>query len=93
MLVLPLLLAHTRRWHYATLFPRPWYEEDGAGGAWDWGARVLRHPLGLVLGLSAVVLGHACLLVYARLHLREHLGPITPIQSRGTVVYVYSTSL
>ena len=43
--------------------------------------------------MSAVVLGHNCLLVYARLHLREHLGPITPIQSRGAVVYVYSASL
>ena len=70
----PLLLAHTRRWHYAALFPWPWYEEDSVGGA-----RVLRHPLGLVLGLSTVVLGHTCLLVYALLHLREHLGPITPI--------------
>jgi len=95
-----------RRWYALHDDGPPGSPADG-GGAWEWewaasvldggtgygGARQLRHPLGLVLGIAAVAVGHAFLLVYVRLHHLELLGPTTPIQRRGPACYVYSTAL
>lgn len=123
MLSLPLVLNHTSRYHYTTLFPRSWYSMHGAGdmawldnyttttveevgGIWIWGSNILygssntmntskplRHPLGLALGISAVVIGHVFLLLYFRLHQQQILGKTTSIQSRGAVQYDYLAAL
>lgn len=108
MLFLPLLLNHTTKFHYSALFPRTWYTIYGKnwldksieeGGVWEWGtelyggAKPLRHPLGLTLGISAVAIGHFFLLIYFRLHQQQLLGPTTPVQSRGAAPYVYSEAL
>lgn len=102
MLSLPLLL-HTQQFHYSTIFPRSWYALDGhdnhdQGGQWHSFSNIqfqspLRHPLGLILGISAVALGHLFLLIYFRLHQQQLLGKTTPVQSRGAAPYVYSQAL
>ncbi|KAL7469190.1 hypothetical protein ACHAXS_009444 [Conticribra weissflogii] len=109
LLALPLTLLHTYRFHYSYLFPRSWYALQTSpdawldkslelGGIWLWPndaltAKPLRHPLGLILGISAVAVGHLFLLVYFRLHHQQLLGPTTPIQSRGAPPYIYSRAL
>ena len=106
MLALPLAL-NSSALHYTSVFPRGWYDTDDsignetqAGGAWwEWGSanlaggKPLRHPLGLILGISAVVVGHAFLLCYFFLHRRRCLGDTVSIQSRGAAPYVFSEAL
>ena len=105
MLALPLFF-NTHRWNYSKIFPRSWYAMQGQhwlnydleeGGVWPWGTAMyekpMRHPLGLILGVSAVAIGHVFVLIYFRLHQQQILGKTTPIQSRGTPEYVYLDAL
>mmetsp|Transcript_35953 Transcript_35953/g.85708 ORF Transcript_35953/g.85708 Transcript_35953/m.85708 type:complete len:371 (+) Transcript_35953:69-1181(+) len=104
MLALPLAL-NSSALHYTSVFPRGWYDtgnsigNESGGARWEWGSanlaggKPLRHPLGLILGISAVVVGHAFLLCYFFLHRRRCLGDTMPIQSRGAVPYVFSEAL
>lgn len=92
MLALPLLLTSSLM-HYSTVFPRSWYSinRDDENGSWGDG---LRHPLGLTLGISAVAVGHVFLLIYFRIYQKHQLlGRTIPIQSRGSVQYIYSEAL
>jgi len=109
LLTLPLSLLHTSSLHYSNIFPRSWYalqtspdawldKSREPGGIWLWFnnaliAKPLRHPLGLILGISAVAVGHFFLLLYFRLHHQQLLGPTTPIQSRGAPPYIFSRAL
>lgn len=46
-------------------------------------------PLGLSLGIGAVVAGMVPLVVYHGLRLRGYLGPLVPIERRGAPVYSF----
>ena len=96
MLTLPLALttSTSSSLHYTSLFPRHWYSlhpQDDNGTEDVTGHR---HPLGLILGISAVIVGHAFLLFVFQLYQRyQVLGPTLSIQSKGAAPYIYSEAL
>jgi len=104
MLTLPLLLTSSAAMHYSNIFPREWYSitlTDETNGKWDSvnhnavvNNGLLRHPLGLTLGISAVAIGHIFVLLYFHIYQRHQLlGPTISIQSKGPAQYIYSKAL
>eukprot|EP00041_Stephanoeca_diplocostata_P012388 m.207680 g.207680 ORF g.207680 m.207680 type:complete len:320 (-) comp18936_c0_seq1:1742-2701(-) len=70
---------------FATVFPSEWYIEsnDSPGPK----------PLGLCLGLLAVVVGQTGMILYHWLHRQHFFGKLTPIQISGAPGYVFVDGL
>jgi sterol desaturase/sphingolipid hydroxylase (fatty acid hydroxylase superfamily) len=68
---------------YAELFPKSWYHYDGLNPK----------PLGLCLGILAVAVGQAFVLLYFYLHKHGFLGSLTAIQAKGAPQYEWSEGI
>ena len=90
LLTVPLLLggipgyASTTSF-YSIIFPESWYQYNVQNPN--------PKPLGLILGILAVVVGQIFLLCYFYLHKFKYLGPITSVQSKGPPNYEWSEGL
>ena len=84
IVALPLVLTYQDL--YKTVFPPEWYDlvprdfRYSNKGVWP-------SPVGLLLGLGAVVVGQFFMLLYFCIRRGGHLGPLQPIQKAGARPY------
>lgn len=94
MCTLPLLLTHDGPTHYSSLFPSSWYTYNPQDENDDNNSSP--KPLGLILGILAVAVGHLTLVpmfyLYQRGVLTQHLTP-PPIQTQGARNYDFYEGL
>lgn len=75
---LPLVLTWND--NYKTVFPSEWFDVSPRD---YWNEATRPSPLGLTLGITAVVIGQVCTLIYFLLLKNGYLGkPLTPIQKK-----------
>jgi sterol desaturase/sphingolipid hydroxylase (fatty acid hydroxylase superfamily) len=86
--VLPLFLTSNNA--YGKIFPAEWYDEAPRD---SWNNPVWPSPLGLSLGLLAVVIGQVFVLLYFWARKNGHLGKTKDIQKEGARPYEFSEGL
>jgi alternative squalene epoxidase len=82
--IVPLVLTYNN--NYEKVFPREWYDLE-AVDVWNNVPFTYPSPLGLSLGLLAVVLGQICCLIYFISWKLGAFGELHPIQREGAPVY------
>lgn len=87
---LPLML--TTADFYKKIFPSTWYDEFEVD-YWNHPERKLPLPLGLTLGILAVVVGQIFTLLYFCLRRYGKLGTCTSVQKEGAVKYELSEGM
>lgn len=75
---------------YKSVFPADWYDSNPRE---SWNNPVYPSPLGLSLGLLAVVVGQIFVLIYFWARQAGRLGKLTSIQKAGPPVYDFSEGL
>jgi sterol desaturase/sphingolipid hydroxylase (fatty acid hydroxylase superfamily) len=88
MLTVPLVLTYDN--NYQKVFPAEWYDMTPTS---YWGSETYPCPLGLSLGLSAVVVGHIFVLAYFIARRAGALGALTSIQKDGARPYALAEGL
>jgi len=73
--ILTLPLALTRHDNFRQVFKREWYDPELFP---EWPS-----PLGLSLGILAVIVGQFFMLTYHWMHVHGVFGPLTPVQKEG----------
>lgn len=91
IVALPLTLTAAGPSHYSQVFPIDWYDAApidywSRKGGWPL-------PLGLTLGILAVIVGQAFMLVYFCLRRAGALGALTSVQREGARPYELSEGL
>lgn len=87
--IVPIVLSTNNL--YQKVFPREWYDMEPRD---FWNVKGLRpSPLGLSLGLLAVVVGQIFVLLYFFQRKAGNMGPTTDIQKEGARSYVLSEGL
>lgn len=85
IIIVPLFL--TTHDHYKAIFPANWYDAEATSYWKPWGTGVWPSPLGLSLGLLAVVVGQVFVLTYFVLWKQGRFGKLHPIQTVGAPAY------
>jgi sterol desaturase/sphingolipid hydroxylase (fatty acid hydroxylase superfamily) len=83
LVLLPLFLTFGGD-RYELIFPREWYDVEPRA---FWGSKEWPSPLGLILGISAVIIGQIFMLLYFCIRRTGKLGTITAIQKEGAPKY------
>lgn len=82
-MALPLVLTASDT--YKTVFPYEWYAVE---------LHTSRpSPLGLSLGILAVVVGQFFMLIYHALHVQGHFGPLIPVQKVGPAPHNFTKAM
>lgn len=87
----PLFLTHNDT--YAKIFPRSWYERDSVFSSSVPGASSMPLPLGLCLGLLAVIVGQVFVLLYFTLRKFHNLGQLTTVQKDEEIKYNFTKEM
>ena len=75
---------------YKQVFPAEWYDSSPRD---SWNISTYPSPLGLSLGILAVVVGQIFVLLYFWLRRSGHLGQTTTVQKGGAPPYVFTEGL
>lgn len=75
---------------YKDVFPAGWYDQSSRD---SWNLPNYPSPLGLTLGILAVVVGQIFVLIYFWARRSGHLGSITSVQKAGVLDYNFSEEL
>ena len=75
---------------YKQVFPAEWYDSSPRD---SWNNPTYPSPLGLSLGILAVVVGQIFVLLYFWLRRSGHLGQTTSVQKGGAPPYVFTEGL
>ena len=78
---LPLILTYND--NYKQVFPQTWYDETELSTNYNTWPK----PLGLTLGILAVIIGQIFTLIYFYLKHYGYLGQIIPVQKEGVIKY------
>lgn len=86
-LIISLPLSLTAGDRYSSVFKQEWYSpEHREAGAWP-------HPLGLCLGILAVIIGQIFTIAYHWLHVKyEVFGPVVGVQAAGPEPHAFWSS-
>lgn len=77
---------------YRKIFPKDWYVETPTS-YWPYDPNNLPSPVGLSLGLLAVMVGQSFVLLYFYLRRRGYLGPMSAVQKEGARKYEWYEGL
>jgi hypothetical protein len=84
----PLVLTYND--NYIHLFPKEWYDSSPRD---SWNSSIWPSPLGLSLGILAVIIGQLCVLLYFYGRKFGNLGQTISVQKAGPPAYNFSEGL